>query len=337
MVSSPLHRRSLEYALGKSNVVKLVAQSLLETTTSMNNVGQLIFDINGEYANDNPQDQNRSLRSGYPDRCTVYAFTSRPTTPSRPLKLNFYEHPESGLRILGSLLRQDNKISTYVQAFTSVELPSLQELASLPPHGSDLVRPLRKVQMFWAILKKAGYAVDEMKLQALAPMGTPASKFNPGFSAKLRIAAYQSSDKNQVTPPQDPSSLDALVRELEVINRFRRDNPDSPLLISNSGKPVFEPDDQALLGFFDPPSGRSGTSLVQAYRKYHHPHAGDFVREILAFLDAGMTIILDLGNANPEVMQYFSDELSQAVFEHQVEKFTNNALGVNVIIKWAEI
>ncbi|MDD2302573.1 MAG: DUF87 domain-containing protein, partial [Eubacteriales bacterium] len=39
--------------LGKSNVVKLIAQSLIETQP---NVGQLIFDINGEYANDNPQD-----------------------------------------------------------------------------------------------------------------------------------------------------------------------------------------------------------------------------------------------------------------------------------------
>ena len=42
--------------LGKSNVVKLIAQSLLETTKESKNVGQLIFDINGEYANDNPQD-----------------------------------------------------------------------------------------------------------------------------------------------------------------------------------------------------------------------------------------------------------------------------------------
>src|SRR5713101_1729336 len=33
--------------LGKSNVVKLIAQSLLETTRQIRNVGQLIFDING--------------------------------------------------------------------------------------------------------------------------------------------------------------------------------------------------------------------------------------------------------------------------------------------------
>src|SRR5262245_56449623 len=39
--------------LGKSNVVKLIAQGMLETTRNDHSVGQLIFDINGEYANDN--------------------------------------------------------------------------------------------------------------------------------------------------------------------------------------------------------------------------------------------------------------------------------------------
>ena len=41
--------------LGKSSVVKLIAQGTIETT---DNAGQLIFDINGEYANDNPQDDS---------------------------------------------------------------------------------------------------------------------------------------------------------------------------------------------------------------------------------------------------------------------------------------
>ena len=38
--------------LGKSNVVKLIVQSLIESTVKTQNVGQLIFDINGEYDRD---------------------------------------------------------------------------------------------------------------------------------------------------------------------------------------------------------------------------------------------------------------------------------------------
>ena len=63
--------------LGKSNVVKLIAQGMLDATAHDNIVGQLIFDINGEYANDNPQDGNRSLRSANDARCQVYALTQR--------------------------------------------------------------------------------------------------------------------------------------------------------------------------------------------------------------------------------------------------------------------
>jgi len=310
--------------LGKSNVVKLIAESLIVTTAEAKNVGQLIFDIDGEYANDNPQDESRSLKSGYADRCFVYALTKKPNTPSRPLKLNFYEQPEGSHPILGSLLRQDGRASGYIQSFISVELPSIEEIRRLSP-GSDQGRALRKIQIFWAILKKAGYSVDESRLQSVAPTGRPASRFNPGFSASLRTAAY--AFENISPAPPAPNMLNELIRELEIMNRFRRGNPRDQNLVTGSGNPVFEPDDIALLDYLEPQLGRSGTTLIQPYRMYHDYNAGDFVNEILQFLDSGETVILDLGNANPQVMNYFSDELSRAVFKHQVDKFTNNRLG----------
>lgn len=306
--------------LGKSNVVKLIAQSLIETTTNTKNVGQLIFDINGEYANDNPQDESSSLKSGYPGRCVIYALTPKPNTPSEPLKLNFYEQPEKSHPIIGSLLKEAGRASGYVQSFASVELPSIDEIRHLPP-GSDRIRALRKIQIYWAILKKAGYPVDEPRLRGMAPTGSPASGFNPGFSADLRNAAYTSPSQ------QEPNTLDNLVRELEVINRFRRGNPANHNLTTGSGNALFDSDDIALLEFLEPQPGRSGTTLIQPYRMYHDRNAGDFITNILRYLDSGQTVILDLGNANPEVMSYFSEELSRAVFNHQVTKFTDNNLG----------
>jgi hypothetical protein len=284
-------------------------------------VGQLIFDINGEYANDNPQDDSRSLASVYPDRCFVYALNPKASTPSEPLKLNFYEQPESSHRIIGSLLAQSDRTSAYIQSFTSVELPSIDGVKQLPP-GSDQIRALRKIQMFWAILKKAGYEVDESRLLSKAPTGRVATQFNPGFSADLRNKA-----SNTENPPQLPNTLDGLVREFENINRFRRANLNDECLLTSSGNALFDPDDIALLEFLDPQPGRSGTTLIQPYRMYHHQEAGDFINEILELLDDGQTVILDLGNANEEVRDYFSNELSKAVFNHQNDKFTNNHLG----------
>jgi hypothetical protein len=144
--------------LGKSNVVKLIAQGMLNATAQDNSVGQLIFDVNGEYANDNPQDGNRSIRSAYSNRCVVYALTTRQGTPSRALRLNFYEQPESCIEVLASMLQQDNKASNYIRSFASIKLPAIESIATM--QEGDKTRAIRKIQMYWAILAKAGFAAD---------------------------------------------------------------------------------------------------------------------------------------------------------------------------------
>lgn len=128
--------------LGKSNVVKLIAQGILEATKDDNSVGQLIFDINGEYANDNPQDGNRSIRSAYEERCAVYALTRRENTPSKPLRLNFYEQPDSSIGVIASLLEEDSRTSVYIRGFASVTLPSIDDILRLATQERD--RPIQK-------------------------------------------------------------------------------------------------------------------------------------------------------------------------------------------------
>lgn len=311
--------------LGKSNVVKLVAQGMLEATKLDNSVGQLIFDINGEYANDNPQDGNRSIRSAYEDRCQVYALTNRPNTPSKPLRLNFYEQPDSSIEILAGLLSQDRMTSNYIRSFASVKLPQIASIATMAE--SDKARPIRKIQMFWAILKKAGFEADEKRLRALGLIARHTKHFDPHFNGALRTAAYQAVAGQ--TPPAPPSSLDGLVSELEVLATFRRENPNDPTLQSNN-KPMFDPDDAALLDFLNPSSG-SGPVVLRDYRRYHAANAGDFVTEILALLDDGKTVILDLGNATDQIRRYFADILSRAVFSHQEENFVSNKLGATYV------
>jgi hypothetical protein len=308
--------------LGKSNVVKLIAQGMLEATKEEHTVGQLIFDINGEYANDNPQDDNASVRSAYADRCQVFALTQRAETPSKALRLNFYEQPDSCIEILASMLQQDNKSSNYIRSFASVKLPAIEEIGGLPE--GEKPRPIRKIQMYWAILHKAGFTADETRLRGRGLTSMHVKNFDCHFNTQLRTAAYQGA--RNIAPPQQPKDLDTLVSELEVITEFRRENPNDPTLTSSSGKPVFDADDAALLEFLSPASG-SGPMILRAYRNYHSPHAGDFIEEILQLLDAGTTVILDLGNATDEIRRYFADMLSRAVFGHQERKFVNNKLG----------
>lgn len=309
--------------LGKSNVVKLLAKGMLDATVDDNSVGQLIFDINGEYANDNPQDGNKSLRSANEARCEVYALTKRPETPSKALRLNFYEQTESAVQILGSMLAQANKGSDYIKSFSSVGLPSVDAIKLLPE--GDKARPIRKIQMFWAILSKAGFGLDETRLRSLGLVSRNAKHFDPHFNAALRKAAYKA--VRGADAPSSVDSPDASRSEFEVMAQFVRDNPNDATLTSSSGKAMFDPDDLALLNFLNPGPGRTGPAMLRAYKGFHSADAGDFISEILTLLDEGKTVILDLGNATDEIRRYFADMLSKSVFAHQETKFVGNALG----------
>lgn len=307
--------------LGKSNVVKLLAQAMMNATASDKSVGQLIFDINGEYANDNPQDGNRSLRSAYQDRCHVYALTARPGTPSRPLRLNFYEQPKDCLEVIASLLQQDNQTSNYIRSFYSVGLPDLAEIGAMDM--SDKCRAVRRIQMYWAILNKAGFKADEKRLRAMnLRASSDIHDFDCHFKAPLRTAAYAAAGQPQ---PADPNTLDELQAELEVMARFRRDVPADPNLFSK-GKAVFDQEMVALLDFLNPATG-SGPTVLRPYISYHAPDAGNFQTDILELLNAGQTVILDLGNATDGIRRYFSNLLSTAVFRAQETKFVSNTLG----------
>lgn len=313
--------------LGKSNVVKVIAQSIIQTTTQDRSVGQLIFDINGEYANDNPQDGSRSLRSAYQNRCIVYALNQRQGTPSQPLKLNFYEQPDSCIAILRSLLEQNNQTAQYVRSFGSVQLPNIQDIIQLPP-GGPKNRAVRKIQIYWAILHKAGFASDLGRLRSIGLTSGNRNgpiHFNPHFTQQLITAAC-----GQNCTFAAPTNLDELVQLLAAVETYRQRNPTANQLQSSSGSPLFDPDDIALLGFLNPAIG-GGPRILQPFRIYHDARAGNFVVDILNHLDSGMTVILDLGNASDEIRTYFSDLLSRAVFNHQERKFTSNNLNNHFI------
>ncbi|MCX7024035.1 MAG: DUF87 domain-containing protein [Spirochaetes bacterium] len=313
--------------LGKSNVVKLIAQAAIEATQDHRNIGQLIFDINGEYANDNPQDGNKSIRSKHASRCKVYALNPREGADyAKQLMLNFYEQPESCIEVLASLLALDKRNSIYIKSFSSVKLPTIQEILTLP--AGEKTRPIRKIQLYWAILRAAGFDADEKRLRELGLRGPHTHDFDPHFNDTLRNAAYSN---NSGGVPPAPNSLSQLVQELIAIDNYRKTNLNNALLFSkSSGDPIFDSDDIALLGFLNPDSG-AGPAVLRAFLKYHSSQAGDFIKEIIDSLDSGETVILDLGNATDEIRRYFSDMLSKAVFSRQEEKFVSNQLSDNFV------
>ena len=306
--------------LGKSNVVKLLAQGMLDVTEKDNSVGQLIFDVNGEYANDNVQD-NGSLASSYAGRCLVYYLSKRNLNGSgKLLRFNLYERTEFALEVIHELLPKDLADSEYVRNLLSCRLPELKRDA----HMSDekAARLLRRILLFWAILDDAGFEYNEQRLlKVLDTLGFK-TLFNPCFHQPLRLAAYQAIE-GRIAPPTPKSFRDMAV-EMTVIAKFSIQFSNDPSLNRAEGY-VFDLEEMIMARFLAPGS-TDGPYVLRPCLPFHSPHSDDFISEILHYLDSGKTVIVDLGSANEQIIRYFAKTLSVAVFQAQEAKFVSNKL-----------
>ncbi|SDE07108.1 helicase HerA domain-containing protein [Glycomyces harbinensis] len=306
--------------LGKSNVVKLIAEGVITNPPPGTTVGQVIFDVNGEYANDNAQDgtgdEGGSLFKAHQDECVVYALKKRGNTPSHELRLNFYENAPDGMTALRGFLETSGRGSMYITNFATTEVPEPSEVANHQPYN-ERTRLIRKVLAYWAVLHKAGYPANESRLGDLR-MTVGKGKFNPGFDRDLRAEAYSGK-----TPPERIATLDELLRELELFTKFAKSKDWD--LATDSGKPLFDAGDQALLKFLVPDAGK-GPQMLGEYAEYHSPDASAVTKEIILHIRAGKTVILDLGSATDTMRQYFSDIISNELFVHQEWAFTHEKL-----------
>ena len=306
---------------GKSNTIKMIASSMLDSNRELQSTGQLVIDVNGEYANDNPQD-GMCMLSRYPDQCVCYAIHPRNGSGARQLRSNFYLDPPQAMKVFGDVLR-DNA-SNYIRAFLSAPLPSLEEIRTMGP-GGERLRAVRRVQIFWAILYKAGFQGDETQLETLGEK-ISGSVFNPGFRTELKQAMGSNTE---------PDTLQGLYDQLALFYQFYQDNPQSELLKTAHGA-LLETDDLNLLQFLFPGSNGSGPKVLSGCRSFHSSRAGNVLEEIPKFLDDCKTVILDLSNGAPTLVRYMTDQICTKVFRHQEQRFTENALRDHYVQIYAE-
>ena len=301
---------------GKSNAVKVIVSALLARNAYARDLGQIIIDTNGEYANDNPQD-GACLKNRFPDQCEVYAVHVKPGSNAHILRCNFYLVPELAMEIFRNRLMDG--ASTYIKAFLSASVPSLEEIRAMAP-GGERTRAIRRVQLLWAILDEAGFPADETALAAAAPsISAGGSPFDPGFAADLRESI------GHMGKPA-PSDLSELRAEWKAVLQYYKSYPDSEDLKSANGNPLLEADELNMLKFLVPDIG-SGVKCLSGCRYLHHKDAGNFMQEIPALLDESKTVILDLSNAAPALVEFLTEQVCTGVFHHQESLFTGNSLG----------
>lgn len=314
--------------LGKSNAVKLLMQGMLEMTSESQDVGQLVFDVNGEYANDNPQDGNRSIASTYEQRTDVYFLAHRDmddkiSCARRYIRYNFYERTSECGALMTELLDSGVLNNETLRYFLQLEFPSFTSFVGGNSPGNASLRSLRRIQFLWTILYMAGFSYSEENMVKVSGGKWKRSDlFNPRFSQPLRMAMYQSIVGKPV--PRAPGNLKEMAREMEIFSRFCLSYQNDPNLVEG-GVPMIEKEEEIAMRFIVPEFG-VGPRMLASCIPYHSEDATDFLNDIIHSLDQGRTVIVDLGSANQMVLQFFSRTLSVAVFRHQEAKFVTNQL-----------
>ena len=307
--------------LGKSNVVKLIVQGMLEVTAQDPHVGQIIFDVNGEYANTNPQDGDSAIATAYKDRCLPYFLKNMDGNPDALLlRFNFYERTHDAFEVLQQLLPPEvNQVDALRNLYTC-SLPKLERYEH--EHEAQLQRRLRKVMIFWAILHTAGFESDTLKIKAWLQSLGLSQPFNPCFSQNLRKAAYLAHTK--LPPPSAPFNFTTMAYEMRTIASFMQQYPNDPSLNSN-GYFIFDEDEQIMCKFLCAGLGE-GPDLLRTCLEFHSPSATDFTTDIIDGLSAAKTVVINLGSANEQIIRYFAKSICLSIFREQERKFVSNQL-----------
>lgn len=299
--------------MGKSNTVKILAQRILETDAP---VGQVIFDPNGEYAYRNEQDKT-SIYDEFPARCIRYTLRDNPAEGVRLLRANFYEDLQLSMQIFRTRYEDEvGKPPDYVRGFLEWEVLEPEEEEELKSESySDWVRYQRQQSIYRCLLSRAGFA---------PPKGL---QIQLHLNKQVRQGIGQALGQKEA--PQKCSVRDAAGIYEAMWTRIPANDP---LWQTPSGNPYF---DDAAVSMLTMLTGKrqggggavSGFRKLIGFRRFHSPQASEILEEIAAAVDDNKTVIIDLSNASEDLVVFFSELMSRHVFQHQMDRFTENRLG----------
>lgn len=332
---------------GKSNTTKIIAKSVYELRMPSTQeekplrIGQLIFDPNGEYANENVQDNNNALKNVYKlydgakkeDEVVTYGITNHPNDPERKLMLlNFFleDNLQIGKDIIDRLFEDDG--TNYIKAFCQVIFEK--------PDASDrgaLTRYNRLVLVYRAILARAGFA---------APNGlriTTRGLFNRQLLDAMRnsqsTAASDYLSAAQILSEEFPS-LNRLAIAFESLEKFIRTETDyrnfesQYIANSNSGEPWADSNLKNLLGIFQ---YSNGTKKIGRAKELHSSDtSSDFASDIYEQLKNGKLVIVDQSSGDPEVNKSSAKRIMQRIFGENQKLFIKGEKEIPEILIYIE-
>ncbi|MFN8495694.1 MAG: DUF87 domain-containing protein [Caldilineaceae bacterium] len=283
-------------------------------------VGQIIFDINGEYANANLQDEGTAIFEIYKNRVTRFSVLAKPDF--KVMKTNFYTDIESGFELFRTLLREDS--TRFVQNFLAIDF-------SIPEDSENnegfQTRYTRRVAAYKCCLYAAGFSTKEKKLkfdgraELNALTGIDPSKgvsFDEAiawFSAVWEVLGDGQIPDNDPKKQQKAKAKDCLAKY-----------PDE-----HEGREWADDDLRGLLTMLTRRSrpGRgvdcAGFRVLKRALDLHTDSLGkSYADEILELLRAGKIVIADLSQGDPEVIRVYSEKICTRIFYDALTRFINS-------------
>jgi hypothetical protein len=332
---------------GKSNTTKIIAKSVYELRMPFSSeemplrIGQLIFDPNGEYANENVQDNNNALKNVYKlnqgankdDEVVTYGITTHPNDKDRKLMLlNFFldDNLQIGKDIIDRLLDDDG--TNYIKAFCQVVFEK--------PDESDrgaLTRYKRSVLVYRAILARAGFDIpNNLRISTR------------GLFSQDLLNSMRNSQSNSASDymsaasilAEESPSLSRLAIAFESLEKFIRTESDyrtfdnNYIRNSSSGEPWADSNLKNLLGIFQ---YANGTKKIGRAKELHSSNtSSDFAADIYEQLKNGKLVIVDQSSGDPEVNKSSAKRIMQRIFSENQKLFIKGEAIIPEILVYIE-
>jgi len=297
---------------GKSNTVKKILESVKDLSDkgiSFNDkplkpIGQIIFDVNGEYANANQQDEGTAIFEMFDKDTTRYSLMEKPGF--QVMKLNFYTDLVAGFGLLQSFLADDG--ADYVNSFLSIDPSDVAD----DEDESAKTRRARVQAAYKACLHKAGFISDgrKVKFQGNKELNAIAGDVDPSKGLTYEVAAAW------FTAVWDVYESDP------YFAKYRKDH---------GGREWADDDLKAILVMLTRKRKAGGKVDSSGYRKldpfrvYHSPaNLTSFEGEIVSKLRNGEVVIIDLSQGDPKLQATYSERICKAVFADAMQRFIDN-------------
>jgi hypothetical protein len=291
--------------MGKSNTMKTLATAIFQHSQQAGyEIGQLLFDPAGEYANINVQDQTALAQIGA-DHVTVFRFGAREDEPGvRSLSTNFFS--DRTVDVTWSIITAgiSHITSIYVRSFLAANVigPERQE-----DDRSQWHRARRRRAALYAALLKAGFR--------------PPDNWTVRFAANRDVVT----EVNRVLQQEGNNAVESDSRGYIHLNAANLQIWMDALSTARNA-PGFPPDwidaemDAVLVVFTG--SAGAGFRLLEPLRVFHSSRKQrDYAEEILEELISGKLVIVDLSLGNETVLKFISERIINYIVSDAARRF----------------